>query len=62
MEFTVLSEIGLSALLSVMEVPKPEPDNVTTQLPVMVVKNAKERIPKLKTVTHTLAQVIFLQI
>ena len=60
MEGTVLLEIGLSALPSVMEVPKPEPDNVTTLLLLMVVKNVKETIPKVKNVTKTLAQVIFL--
>jgi len=60
MEDTVLLEIGLRALLSVMEVPKPEPDNVTTLLQLMVVNNVRETIPKLKTVTKTLAQVIFL--
>ena len=60
MEDTVIMEIGLRALLSVMEVPKPEPDNVTTLLQLMVVKNVRETIPKLKTVTKTLAQVILL--
>ena len=60
MEDTVIMEIGLRALLSVMEVPKPEPDNVTTLLQLMVVNNVRETIPKLKTVTKTLAQVILL--
>ena len=60
MEDTVIMEIGLRALLSVMEVPKPEPDNVTTLLQLMVVNNVRVTIPKLKAVTKTLAQVILL--
>ena len=53
-------EIGQRALLSVMEVPKPEPDNVTALL-LLMVAIVKETIPKVKNVTNNLAQVILLQ-
>jgi len=42
-----------------MEVPKPEPDNVTALL-LLMVAIVKETIPKVKNVTNNLAQVILL--
>ena len=58
MEDTAILGTGLCVLLHVVEVPKPEPDNVTILLLLTVVHNVVKKAQKLKIVTQALAQVI----